>query len=487
MPGPAESSPEDPARRDARADAVPAAAKLAYGLGGMNEMLGHWLYSGLARPVFNMHLGLSPTLVGAVLMIGRLCDGIVDPLFGWLSDNTRSRWGRRRPYLLFGSIAAGVALPLLFLVPDGWNAAAPWAHNRLFWFMLITVVLYAPVIGLFSMPYASLGSELTPDYHERTSVMAVRTALQKTAGLYIAAAWWIARSFRTDPATGQPDVLAGARLVAGIAGLFMIVAGVVSFRRVRERYYEKARRQTKTRFWSTCRDTFQCRPFVVLLAVVVTFAVATSIANDLGQYAGTYHVFGGDQDRMSQYFFYTGVGQLVVGLAGVILATWAARRVGKRTALGLALGLGALAYGASWWMYAPGHAGLFVLNASLTVVASTGLWVLAPSMCVDVVDAEERRSGQRREGAFSSWMSWAVKLSLAGSLLASGLILDATGFRAALGGRQSPEAIWWIRFLLAAIPVVALTAGLALLARYPLTEERMDTLRRELEARRGRV
>ena len=487
MPSPPE--PSLPVRPDQseESDKIPPAVKAAYGFGGMNDMFGHWLYGSLARPVFNMQLGLAPTLIGAILMIARLCDGMTDTLFGWLSDNTRSRWGRRRPYILVGSIAAGAALPCLFLASSHWNPSLPWFHNRLFWFMLASAVLYAPIIGMYSMPYASLGSELTPNYHERTSVMAFKAFMQKIAGVYVAGSWWIARSFGRDPITGRPDILAGARFAAAVAGAIMILAGVGPFLFVKERYYQRARTQEKTRFWATCRETYGFRPFGALLAIVVVFAMSTSVANDLGQYAGTYFVFGGDIQVMARFYFYSSLGQFVLGVAAVFLASWLARHLGKRRALLAALGCGVLAYGSSWWLYAPGAAWLFVLNASLTVVASTGVWVLAPSMVVDVVDAAELRTGQRREGAFNSWLSWSIKLGLALSLLASGLILDGTGFRASAAGGQAPAAIWWIRFWFAVIPVAALSIGILLVGLYPLSQKRVLALRLELEAKRGKI
>lgn len=470
-----------------RPDRLPTRTRLAYGFGGVNEMFGHWLYASLVSPVFNMTLGLAPTLVGTVVMIGRLTEAFTDVCFGWMSDNARTRWGRRRPFILLGSIAAGVALPCLFLIPAQWDAAAPWISNRVFWFMLVTVLLYAPLIGLFSMPYACLGNELTPSYDERTSAMAYKAVFQKCAGIGIAAAWWITRSFQLSPSTGQPDVLAGARFVALLAGAIMIVAGITCVRGVGERYYERARSQAKTGFWRSCRDVFSCRPFLLLLGIVVTVAVPTAIANDLGTYAGTYYVFGGDQDAMSRYHFLAGVGQLACGLVGVFLASALARRAGKREALAALLVFGALAYGSSWWLYAPGATGTFLLHRSIVVVSSTGLWVLAPSMCADVLDFDELQSGRRREGAFNSWMSWVIKLSLAAAPLASGLILDVTGFRALAAEGQSAAALWWMRCWFATIPLVALAAASAMVWRYPLGRERVQQLRQELESRRGRV
>jgi GPH family glycoside/pentoside/hexuronide:cation symporter len=138
-------------------------------------------------------------------------------------------------------------------------------------------------------------------------------------------------------------------------------------------------------------------------------------------------------------------------------------------------------------MYRPGNGWLIVLNTALTGFSSTGLWVVLPSMCVDVVDDDEIKSGQRREGAFTSWYSWVAKFGMALSLGLANYLLEAVGYRQSLGGAQTPETIWWIRFLFAGIPVVALLVALVLLAFYPLSQARMHVIRLELEARRGQV
>ena len=480
-----EPPPEAP-RAAPAADRLSAGVKAAYAVGGLGDTFGHWLYASLARPVFNLHLGLSPTLVGTVLMVVRLAEACGDPLFGWLSDNTRSRWGRRRPYILAGSVLAGLALPALFLASGSWSASEPWMRNAVFWFMLVSALLYTPLIGLYSVPYGSLGSELTPDYHERTGVMAWKAVVQKGAWVFVAAAWWLAQVCGRDGATGELDILAGARWVAAIGGGGMIVAGVVAFARVRERYYGAARTQPRTRFWRTCGEVFRSRAAVLLLGAIILAAAGMAVGNDLGLYAGTFHVLGGDKLAMARYQFIAGGAQLVLGLAGVALATLVSRRHGKRTALLGAIGLGIGAYGASWWLFRPGWPVLMVLDLALGAMASTAMWVLVASMGADLVDDDEARVGQRREGAFNSWFSWAIKIVLALCLFASGAIVEATGF-AATSPAQPDEVILRLRLALVALPVLALALAGGLVAYYPLTAARMQALRATLEARRGKV
>jgi len=468
-------------------DKVPLAAKAAYGFGGVNDIYGHWWYGNIAGNVFNMHLHLAPTLIAVVLMVARIVDAFTDTFFGWLSDNTRSRWGRRRPYIIGGSIAAGLALPCLFLASEQWDASAPWQHNKLFWFMLVSAVLYAPIISAYTMPYASLGSELTPNYHERTAVMAWKAIVQKLSGVFMMSAWWFAQTFRVNPATGKPDVMTGIVVASAIAGGVMILAGFANFFFVRERYYVKAQTQTRTRFWDSLRQTLSSRPFLVLLGILAVYAVPTMMVTNLGGYTTAYYVFGGNQALMGEFQSYSAWAYFAFGACGVFVTSWISRTLGKRRALIFTLTTGIVAFGSSWWMYRPGHGWWVVFNTGLTGFAATGFWVVLPSMGVDVVDHDEQRTHKRREGAFSSMFSWTSKMGMSLAVGVSFVLLDLVGFHAEREGNQTPEAIWWIRFLFAAIPVAAMVIALILLAFYPLSQARMEAIRGELEARRGAV
>ena len=157
-------------------DRVPTAQKVAYGLGSCHDMWGHWLYPNVAPMVFNIYLGVPVALVTSALTFNRLFDAISDPVLGRLSDNTRTRFGRRRPYLLFGGVLAGVGLPMLFFVGPGWSDLA------YFWFILGSSAIFIPVMSSFNMAYQSLGTEMTPDYNERTSLFTFKTAIQKLPG-----------------------------------------------------------------------------------------------------------------------------------------------------------------------------------------------------------------------------------------------------------------------------------------------------------------
>jgi GPH family glycoside/pentoside/hexuronide:cation symporter len=469
-------------RPPAPSGVLPLRTKLAYAMGGSTDIFGHWLFNNLVDPVFNVYLGLSPTQVSITRALTLFVDACSGLFFGWLSDNTRSRWGRRRPYVLVGSIVSGVGLPCLFL------ARADWSHTQIFWFLLLSAVLFAPLIASYNTPYQSLGAELTPDYNERTSVMSYKGVIQKTAGAMIGWALWFAnREMFRDPATGNIDVARGAMWAAAIAGCWMILSGVVNFLVVKERYYGTAKTQQRVGFFRMFGDAFSCRPYLVLLGTALVYAVPTGLVGTFNFYALNYHVFHGDMAATSKLSGWGSTSYLVCGLLGILAANRLSRVVGKHKTLICALCIGLVAFGSSWWLYTPDYPMLSLVCGGLNGFSATGLWVVLPAMSADVIDYDELQSSKRREGAYSATFSWVMKVGMMFSMLIGGPLLEATGFDAKLGGAQSPETVLWIRILFAGIPVTALLIALLLIGFYPLSTERMREIRAQLEQRRGAV
>src|SRR5882724_9208899 len=156
MSAPAPTVPETPASAAAKPGVLKARELCAYGAGIIGYQYPHMGLAQLAMPLFNVGLGLAPTVVGGVLMIGRLWDAATNPLMGAISDNTRTRWGRRRPYLFVGAIACGLIYPLVWLAPRGWSDTALVAY------LLASTLLLYTAFAVFSVPYMALGLELSP-------------------------------------------------------------------------------------------------------------------------------------------------------------------------------------------------------------------------------------------------------------------------------------------------------------------------------------
>lgn len=463
-------------------DRVPMPQKLGYGFGAFIDMWGHWLYPALAFHVFNVFLGVAPGLISTVQMVKVGIDAASDAIFGWVSDNTRTRFGRRRPFILVGGVLAGIGLPLLFAVGHGWS------DTEYFVFMLVSTAIYVPIMSCFNMPWLSLGSEMTPDYHERTNVMSIRNAIQKAPEL----AMFFAAQFTTlaifNDANGKPDILRGAQTYCTILGVIMVTAAIAMFLLARERYYEHlvSKQQQRIAFSDTLWRTLRCRPFRNLVMMMLAYGLGTAMVAALGYYATVYYVCKGDVALATRWNTAMGVSGMVFGFVGIPFFNRLARRHGKRAALATVLTLAICAFIGDWWLYDPERPMLQLFACGFVAFTGAGFWTLYGSVLADVVDHDELETGQRREGSFSACQSWISKVGIALGVGASGWILQFTGFNSKLPV-QTEHALFMIRILLSCIPVVGLVVALIAILRFPLTEARMREIRGALEARRGQV
>nr|WP_255719634.1 MFS transporter [Pelomonas sp. P8] len=445
-------------------------------------MWGHWLYQSLAFHVFNVFLGVAPGLISIVLFAKIAVDAVSDAMFGWLSDNARSRWGRRRPFILVGGVLAGIGLPLMFAVGRGWS------DTEYFIFMLVSTCLYVPAMSCFNMPWNSLGTEMTPDYHERTRLMSVKNAIQKLPEL----AMFVAAQFTTlaffNDASGKPDILLGAQVYTSILGGIMVLVSVAIFLLTRERYYESvvARSTQRVPFKDTLYRTLKNRPFRQMLGTMLTYNMATSMVGLLGYYATVYYVCGGNVVEATKWNSLMGTAGLVCGLLGISFAGAVARRWGKRNALMTVLVLGIVAFIGDWFFYNPQLPWLQLFASGGVAFVGAGFWTVYGSAMADVIDHDELDSHQRREGSFAACGSWISKVGLALGNGASGWVLMFTGFDAKLPV-QGEQALFLIRVFLSGIPIAGLLVALYIVSRYFLTEQRMHEIRAALEARRGAV
>jgi GPH family glycoside/pentoside/hexuronide:cation symporter len=514
---PAEEPASKPAHSQpiATGDKVPVSQKVGYGIGIWIDMWGHWHYPNFAGLVFNIFLGVNPILVGIAVVLNRVFDAVSDPLFGWLSDNTRSRFGRRRPYMLVGAVVAGLGLPLVVAVGPGWGYTHLFGHNisNYFWFMLASSAVYLPLVSCFNMPYQSLGYELTPDYNERTIVFSyvniIKTLPQVGlffGGQFLTMSVWVGADranlparlkllFTTWSAWGKapggssPNILLGAQVFCVICGIIMMVAGLTSFALVRERYYDKvvANKQAKISIMETLWQTLKCRPFRIQVLMNLAYGLGLSMVGTLGFYDTIYYVCRGDVSVGARWNLWMGIGGMVLGAIGVPVFAALAHRLGKRRALMVVFVCAIGGFVASWWLYTPAIQWLQILSSGITAFIGSGFWTIWASMVADAVDYDELQSGRRREGSFAACNSWINKVAMALGAGASFGLLGWVGFNSKLEGMQSEHTLFMIRFLFAAIPIAGLILALLALLRYPLTQEKMSEIRTQLEARRGKV
>lgn len=470
-------------------DRLPIATKTAYSLGTAVDMWGLWLYPAVAFAVFNIYLGVQPWLVGLALTLIRVWDAVVDPIVGWLSDNLRSKHGRRRPFILIAGILSGLGLPILFLVSPSWVEIKFLGVSLVFWYMMASTMVYIPIISAFTVPYYSLGAEMSPDYEERTSIMSYRSMAQKVSELgnfyalrFTNLAWFLI------PGTGQKNTLLGIQVYTAILGVVMAVFAVTIFFRVKERYYEKVvvKVTEKISILSSFGETLKCKPFRQIMVMGGAFTLGTSMVGSLGYYTTVFYVAGGDKIVGDNWQFWMGVAFMVGGLIGVPLHAALAHRIGKREAAVIACAIGICGYGGSWFLYTPLIQWLQTVSSCLMGMAAASLWMLHSSIGADIIDYDELNTKERREGSFTACGSYILKLGNSLGYTFSGLILTWAGFTWKLKV-QAPETIFWIRSSLASLPVLGLIVAIIFVLRVPLTKQKSEEIRKQLEARRGTV
>ena len=480
-----DTTPAQPTRFGiASEDRVAFPRKLAYGIAGPVDILSVWILVSIAYPLFNMELQLAPTKVAIILMSLRLWDGIADPIMGWISDNTRTRWGRRRPYILIGAILAGLTFPFIWWFPQGlgdWQIVG--------WVVGFGIIFYT-CFTIWAMPYQSLLMEMTPDYNERTRVAAVRGIMQSIAGLVVGFSWWLAlRPVFADPVTGDPSTANGMRYISIVISVFIIGLGILPAIFVKERYYESetVQKQGKVNLFKSLKETLSNRPFVILCAFTVFFLLGTSIYDSYGRYVGTYYVLGGDWGRSSVFQIYGTLIYTVCSLALIPVFRRVSEHIGKKTTLFIATCLVLFSGAITWFTNRPDLPYLMLVNTVFIGAGYAGLWLMIPSMQADVVDSDELATGERREGSFAAIYSWVLKLSFCIGFLISGPPLEMTGFLAENGGDQPVRVLLNMRIGYFAIPVSALVIAILLLRAFPITPGRALEIRQQLEARRGKV
>jgi glycoside/pentoside/hexuronide:cation symporter, GPH family len=467
--------------RTAPEDRIKFRHKLAYGAGAfVNNLLA--AASGGMMIVLNLGLGMNPALVGLLGAIPRLFDALIDPLMGYISDNARTRWGRRRPFIFAGAIASGVVFALLWQLPRGHG------ESFYFWYFLIGSIVFYAAYTVFAAPWVGLGYELTPDYHERTRLMGTQNFIGQLA--YVVSPWflWIMtyKGF-------FPDQVAGAAGLAIIIGVVVMGLGVVPAITLRERVQPAAARQEAegkagiAGFFKGFGETLSSGPFLKLCLATVLVFNGFMLISSFQFYVIIYYVCGGDQGVGARYAGYAGTVGAVSSFLVVLFVTWLATRVGKRRAFFVSTSLAMIGYALKWFCYNPAMPLMVLLPAPLLAFSLGGLFTLMPSMIADVVDTDELKTHQRREGMYGAVFWWMVKLGMAAALAGGGYLLNATGFEVALGGAQAARTIILMRLCDAGIPILTSAIALWAVARYPITEARAHEVRQELERRRGKT
>lgn len=435
-------------------------------------------FSQLANPIFNDVLGVDPRIVGLVLGFSRVADAITDPIVGFLSDETRSRWGRRRPWIFGSAFLCSFVFAAIWMIPRGMST-----QFYIGW-LIISALIFQMCLSLFSVPHGALGMELTPDYHERTNVMAVRSVFAKCGGFLISSLYLVITM------DGFTDMAEGMRHVGVYLGgiIFVLTVAPAVLSREHPTIAGRVARQKKNQegIWASALHTLRNGPFLVLLGVTTIMLFGLTMVSHLNYYLTIYYMFDGTRSETAGLVLtMCGYAGQIGGLAGLPVMLYVSRRIGKRRALlwGLVIATGSDL--TKWVCFTPTNPFLALVPNFMSAFVLSSAWTLMSSMLPDVVDYDELKTGQRREGMFSGIHGWTTKLGMSLALVLSGFVLSASGFDPALGPGQSDYTITFIRVCYTFIPASAMVLGAALMYFFPLTEKRSGDIRLELETRRS--
>lgn len=449
---------------------VPLTQKVAYASGVFADNMTRNAVHQLANPIFQITLGVNPVLIGLVLALTRVWDGFIDPFIGSCSDNARTRFGRRRPFIFVGALLTGIAFPVIFFFPRGMSE-----HAYVIYFAITAVIFYV-CFSIFAVPYDALGMELATSYHERTRVMAVKVFFQPLGGI---ACFWL---YAITQLPFFKDDIQGVRVTAIGVGVVMAAVGIIPALFVRER----TRRgfQPKMPIVQGIKTSLTCKPFIFLVFMSMFTIMGVFTVNSLGLYLNIYHVHGGDKATASVLHGWNGTIYHVAMIVAVPFVTMLATRVGKKKALLACISMALVGSLSKWFCYVPGHPYLMFIPVALMGPGLGGYLMLTPSLLADICDFDELDTGLRREATYCAVYNWIFNAGLASSYFISGIVLAVTGFDEKLEGAQNPNTIYAMRVIFTLLPVVVLTAAAWFAMRIPVTEAGMTRVREALRARK---
>ncbi len=443
--------------------------KSAWGLSGSSENLLQNTTNIMANPILNIGLGVSPLLVSVALTVPRIWDAFTDPLMGRISDNFKSKFGRRRPFILFGGLLTGMAFALLWMLPHGWSQMATFSL-----FMAYMLIFYT-CFTVFIVPYLALGFEMSPDYNERTVLMSYRSFFSLVGGIMMQWIYWGC----TRPCFD--DTVQGMKVIGLVIGGFVIITSVITALFCKERVPQVKKKAPvhKLSFYESFSVAWKVKPFIKVVGVCVLIIVGQLSIMQLGMYLNIYYVCQGSQELAGQLQGVIGTGYMLSSLLVIPAVAWCSNRFGKKTALRGLMAMGATGSLLSWVCITPEHPYLQMVGLFLGGPAVTGLWIIAPSMIADVCDWDEWKNGLRREGAFGAAYGWFTKIGSSASILISGSVLVLTGFNADLGVEQATGTILGMRALIAIVPAATFIAAYLLLRNYGIDAKLIEQIKKE--------
>jgi len=467
-------------------DRVPFGQKAAFGAG---HLVNNLLPGSLG--VFSFFLltafGMDPFLAGLLGGLPRFFDALTDPIMGHISDNTVSRWGRRKPYIFVGAILSGILYAVL------WQLNPENSQMFNFWYFLIFSMIYLIGNTMFSTPLIGLGYEMTSDYNERTRLMGFSQTIGQVAWMIVPWFWVI---------IANPNIFESQAV--GVRNLSMIVGGICMILGMLPALFCKEIDQTNLsnreeisfkkiaqNFKHLIRNMgliFKNISFVRLCTATFLVFNGFQMVGSFSYFIIVFYMFKGDYGLAGNWpAWFSTISAISTAILIIPIITWMAGKWGKRNAFIISTVISIIGYSLKWYGFNPENPWMIFIPVPLMVFGIGGLFTLMMSMTADVCDLDELTNGMpRKEGTFGAIYWWMVKLGQGLALVLGGLVLKVVGFDQN-AAQQTAETITNLR--LADIMIPGGTAALAIWVMwgYDLTEKKAKEIKEELVRRRGEL
>lgn len=461
--------------------------KVAFGFGMLaNQMFPAVL--GIFMVILVQNLGFPGWMWGVIYFFPRIFDSFTDPIMGFISDNTKSKWGRRRQYVFIGALIMGGAFIMMWQLYEV-NGVS---YNFVY-FMLWSFLFYLG-LTIFSVPYVAMGYEMSDDFHERTDIMATAQWIGQWA--WVIAPWFWVIIYDTGPDGLFDSAEAATRTLAIWVGAALMLIAVVpaifieSKSTIHENYSELNLRNIKGSFNEIIlgfKEAMRIKPFRKLcIATFLIFNAFNTVAT-FTFFVVVYYIFNGDTQAAGVWpTLFGSLGALSTTFIVIPIITKMSHKLGKKRAFLWAQGISILGYFLLWFLFIPGKPYMFIIALPFFSFGIGSLFTLMMSMTSDVLDLDELNSGKRREGIFGAIYWWMVKFgfAIAGGL--SGVIISVVGFQEGVPGVEQPEAITGLRAFFSGLPIFGTLLAMYVMKDYNVTEERAREIQRLLAAKKAK-
>jgi glycoside/pentoside/hexuronide:cation symporter, GPH family len=460
---------------------VPMGQKIAFGLGMLaNQMFPAMI--GIFTVVLVEKLGFSGLLLGLTYFIPKFYDAIFDLIMGYVSDNTKSKWGRRRQYVLAGAIILGISFALM------WQLYAENGVTYNFWYFLVISLIFYSGLTIFSIPYVAMGYEMSDDFHERTNIMATSQLIGQLA--WVVAPWfWVLMADQSLFPSSDVAVRTLAVYVAiGCAILAAIPAFFIPSKSTLNENYSpidfKGILGSFGEIKEGLKASIEIKPFRKIC--IATFLIFNAFQTTAGfsYFIIKYYLFKGNEEGFGLWPTLFGcVGALITTVVVIPIVARMSKIMGKKKAFLVSQGISIIGYILLFLLFVPGKPYLFLFALPFFSFGIGSLFTLMMSMTSDVIDIDELNTGKRREGSLGAIYWWMVKFGTAVAGLLSGLILSLVAFQSN-ASTQTDETMFWLRIFFVGIPIIGTLTAIWAMKDYDIDEAKAREVRDLIDKRK---